>query len=167
MRFWQKNWARGKSVQKWSPKIFFKIKRTSGVKRRDFLESIENDPHFLERVVTGEKMWVFEYGMETKWLSVRASVLFYNTLTMRWKNIEKQNLFNAQFLLVGTALASAELKLNGKNFPRVQFLLFFSKLLRNIDEFPDYLQTFWPTFQIPNFFQIFQTCTHHAHTLKF
>lgn len=32
----------------------------------DFLESIENDPHFLERVVTGDESWVFEYDPETK-----------------------------------------------------------------------------------------------------
>ncbi len=40
-------------------------------------------------------------------------------------------------------------------------LFFFSKLLGNIGEFFDYLQTSWPTFQIPDFFQtfqIFQTC---------
>lgn len=32
----------------------------------DFLESIENDPHFLERVITGDESWVFEYDPETK-----------------------------------------------------------------------------------------------------
>ncbi len=40
-------------------------------------------------------------------------------------------------------LESAELKLNGKNF---------LKFLGNISKFPNYLQTSWPTFQIPNFF---------------
>lgn len=32
----------------------------------DFLDSIENDPHFLERVITGDESWVFEYDPETK-----------------------------------------------------------------------------------------------------
>lgn len=32
----------------------------------DFLESIENDPHFLERVITGDESWVFQYDSETK-----------------------------------------------------------------------------------------------------
>ena len=32
----------------------------------DFLNSIENDPHFLERVITGDESWVFEYDPETK-----------------------------------------------------------------------------------------------------
>ncbi len=43
-------------------------------------------------------------------------------------------------------------------FPDVLFF-FFSKLFGNISEFPDYLQTSWPIFQIPDFFQ---TCRHYA-----
>jgi len=32
----------------------------------DFLEQIENDPSFLERVITGDESWIFEYDPETK-----------------------------------------------------------------------------------------------------
>ncbi|XP_066261786.1 protein GVQW3-like [Euwallacea similis] len=32
----------------------------------DFLESIENEPNFVERVITGDESWVFEYDPETK-----------------------------------------------------------------------------------------------------
>lgn len=32
----------------------------------DFLDAIEQDPHFLERVITGDETWVFEYDPETK-----------------------------------------------------------------------------------------------------
>ncbi|KAL4090770.1 hypothetical protein QTP88_025547 [Uroleucon formosanum] len=32
----------------------------------DFLEQIENDPFFLERVITGDESWIFEYDPETK-----------------------------------------------------------------------------------------------------
>ncbi|VVC26068.1 Armadillo-like helical [Cinara cedri] len=32
----------------------------------DFLEQIENDPSFLERVITGDEPWIFEYDPETK-----------------------------------------------------------------------------------------------------
>ncbi len=34
--------------------------------------------------------------------------------------------------------------------------ILFSKLFGNIDEFLGYLQTSWPTFQIPDFFKTFQ-----------
>ncbi len=39
-------------------------------------------------------------------------------------------------------------------------LFFFSKLYGNIGEFPDYLQTFWPHFQMSDFFQI---CRYHVY----
>ena len=32
----------------------------------DYLESIENDFHFLERVIIGDKSCVLEYHLETK-----------------------------------------------------------------------------------------------------
>ncbi|KAJ8946559.1 hypothetical protein NQ318_008289 [Aromia moschata] len=32
----------------------------------DFLESIENYPYFMERVITGDETWVFEYDTEIK-----------------------------------------------------------------------------------------------------
>lgn len=32
----------------------------------DCLELIENDSHFLESVITGDEIWVFEYDPETK-----------------------------------------------------------------------------------------------------
>jgi len=32
----------------------------------DFLEQIENGPSFLERVITGDESWIFEYDPETK-----------------------------------------------------------------------------------------------------
>ncbi|KAJ8961498.1 hypothetical protein NQ318_014747 [Aromia moschata] len=32
----------------------------------DFLESIENEPHFMERVINDDETWVFEYDLETK-----------------------------------------------------------------------------------------------------
>ena len=32
----------------------------------DFLESIENYPHFPECVITGDETWVFEYDLEIK-----------------------------------------------------------------------------------------------------
>ncbi len=50
----------------------------------------------------------------------------------------------------------------GKNKILIEsiFCFVFFKLFGNIGEFPNHLQTFWPTSQIPNFFQIFQTCKH-------
>lgn len=32
----------------------------------EFSELVENDAHFLERFVTGDETWVFEYDTETK-----------------------------------------------------------------------------------------------------
>ncbi len=32
----------------------------------DFLQSLENHPQFLERVVTGYKSWILEYDPEIK-----------------------------------------------------------------------------------------------------
>ncbi|KAL4113850.1 hypothetical protein QTP88_017411 [Uroleucon formosanum] len=32
----------------------------------DFLEQIENDPSFLERIITGDESWIFEYDPEIK-----------------------------------------------------------------------------------------------------
>jgi len=32
----------------------------------DVLEHIENDPSFLERVITGDESWIFKYDSETK-----------------------------------------------------------------------------------------------------
>ncbi len=40
--------------------------------------------------------------------------------------------------------------------------IIFSKLFRNTDEFPDYLQISRPTFKIPVFFETFQTCRNHV-----
>ncbi len=50
-------------------------------------------------------------------------------------------------------------KITGKRFSE---FIFFSKLRENISEFPDYVQTSWPTFRIPDFFQTFQTCRNHV-----
>ncbi len=68
-----------------------------------------------------------------------------------------EELFNAVFIC-GIWLWSSELKLNGKKFPWFHFFFFPPKHLGNTGEFLDYLQTSWPTSQIPD---IFQTCRHH------
>ncbi|GFW65801.1 putative mariner transposase [Trichonephila clavipes] len=47
-----------------SPLFFLCVLRKAS--RIDFLESIENDPYFLEHVITGDESWVFEYDPETK-----------------------------------------------------------------------------------------------------
>ncbi len=49
-------------------------------------------------------------------------------------------------------LQGAELKLIGKKFSKSSFLGFSPDVLENIGKFPDYLQTSWPTFQIPDIF---------------
>lgn len=36
---------------------------------QDFLEQVENDSTLLERVVTGDESWIFQYDPQTKWQS--------------------------------------------------------------------------------------------------
>ena len=41
----------------------------------DFFKSIENDPHFVEHVITGDETWVFEYDPETECQSMEWQAL--------------------------------------------------------------------------------------------
>ena len=53
----------------------------------NFLESIENDLNFLERVITGNQTWVFEYDLRTKCQSKELHTL---TSTRSKKNKNEQ-----------------------------------------------------------------------------
>jgi len=36
---------------------------------QDLLGRLEIEPHFLDKVITGDESWVFDYDPETKWQS--------------------------------------------------------------------------------------------------
>ncbi len=68
------------------------------------------------------------------------------------------------FYLLDTTSERAKLKLNEKIF-FIHFL-FFPNFLEILVKFPDFLQTSWPTFKNPDFFQTFQTYRHHENVGK-
>ena len=56
-----------KICAKMVPKILLQDQKDNRRDRcLDFLEQIENDPSFLERVITRDQSWIFEYDPETK-----------------------------------------------------------------------------------------------------
>jgi len=56
-----------KNCAKMVPKILSRDQKDNRRDRcLDFLEQIENDPSFLERVITVDESWIFEYDPETK-----------------------------------------------------------------------------------------------------
>ncbi|KAL4104600.1 hypothetical protein QTP88_019894 [Uroleucon formosanum] len=81
----------------------------------DILEHIENDPSFLERVITGDESWIFEYDPETK----RQSQEWHTSASPRQKKgrlskskiksmlicfFDSQGIFHKEFVLQGQAV---------------------------------------------------------------
>lgn len=81
-------------MQKWLRKSCHKTKRTTGgTGVFDFLEQIENDPSFLERVITGDESWIFEYDPETK----RQSQEWHTSASPRQKKMKDEQVKNQEY----------------------------------------------------------------------